>query len=191
MAGLADTTGLVLAGGAGRRVGGADKGLLPWHGRPLVEQVVHKLRGEVATLLISCNRNPDYYASLADRIVADQRPGFAGPLAGIEAAIPVLDSEFLLICPCDTPHLPGDLGARLLGALREAGSATDISYAHDGERAQYLCALLRTRILDSLTRELDSGTRAVRDWYRLHQSIAVDFSTQRGCFRNINRVEQA
>ena len=97
MAGLADTTGLVLAGGAGRRVGGADKGLLPWHGRPLVEQVVQKLRGEVATLLISCNRNQDYYASLADRIVADQRPGFAGPLAGIEAAIPVLDSEFLLI----------------------------------------------------------------------------------------------
>ena len=191
MAALADTTGLVLAGGAGRRVGGADKGLLPWHGRPLVEQVVHKLRGEVATLLISCNRNQDYYATLADRIVADQRPGFTGPLAGIEAAIPALDSEFLLICPCDTPHLPGDLGARLLGALREAGSATDISYAHDGERAQYLCALLRTRILDSLTRELDTGTRAVRDWYRLHQSIAVDFSTQRGCFRNINRVEQA
>ena len=87
--------------------------------------------------------------------------------------------------------MPGDLGARLLGALREAGSATDISYAHDGERAQYLCALLRTRILDSLTRELDTGTRAVRDWYRLHHSIAVDFSTQRGCFRNINRVEQA
>ena len=87
--------------------------------------------------------------------------------------------------------MPGDLGARLLDALQEAGPGTDISYAHDGEQAQYLCALLRTRILDSLTRKLDSGTRAVRDWYRLHQSIAVDFSTQRSCFRNINRIEQA
>jgi molybdopterin-guanine dinucleotide biosynthesis protein A len=50
---------------------------------------------------------------------------------------------------------------------------------------------LRTRILDSLTPELDSGTRAVRDWYRLHKCIAVDFSAQRSCFRNINRMERA
>lgn len=188
MALLADTTGLVLAGGAGRRVGGADKGLLCLEGKPLVEQVVQRLRGEVATLLISCNRNQDYYASLADRIVTDQRPGFAGPLAGIEASTAVLDSEFLLISPCDAPRLPGDLGATLLGALRAAGAGADISYAHDGEHAQYLCAILRTRILGSLTPALDKGTRAVRDWYRQHHCIAVDFSGQRSCFRNINRL---
>lgn len=191
MAALPHTTGLVLAGGAGRRVGGVDKGLLYWEGRPLVEHVVDRLRGEVATLLISCNRNKHYYASLADRIVADQRPGFAGPLAGIEAAIPALDAEFLLISPCDTPYLPRDLGATLLDALTRAGTGADISYAHDGERAQYLCALLRTRILGSLSRELDSGSGAVRDWYRLHQCIAVDFSEQRTCFRNINRMDRA
>ena len=191
MAVLADTTGLVLAGGAGRRVGGADKGLLCWRGKPLAEYVVQGLRGEVDTLLISCNRNQDYYASLADIIVSDQRQDFAGPLAGVEAAMAVVDSEFLLICPCDTPQLPRDLGARLLGALRGAGTGTDISYAHDGDRAQYLCALLRTRILGSLTRELDSGTRAVRDWYRQHRCIAVDFSKQRTCFRNINRMDRA
>jgi molybdopterin-guanine dinucleotide biosynthesis protein A len=191
MAVLADTTGLVLAGGAGRRVGGADKGLLCWEGEPLAAQVVQRLRGEVTTVLISCNRNQAYYATLADRIVADQRPGFAGPLAGIEAAVAVLDSEFLLISPCDAPRLPRDLGARLLAALNKAGADTDISYAHDGERGHYLCAMLRTRILDSLTPELDSGTRAVRDWYRLHKCIAVDFSAQRSCFRNINRMERA
>ncbi len=191
MAVLADTTGLVLAGGAGIRVGGADKGLLCWRGKPLAEHVVQGLRGEVDTVLISCNRNQEYYARLADSIIADQRPGFAGPLAGIEAAMAVLDSEFLLISPCDTPHLPGDLGARLLGALRGAGTSADISYAHDGDRAQYLCALLRSRILDSLTRELDSGTRAVRDWYRQHQCITVDFSRQRTRFQNINRMDQA
>lgn len=191
MALLADTTGLVLAGGAGRRVGGADKGRLCWRGKPLVERIVQGLRGEVDTLLISCNRNQEYYAGLADGIVTDQRPGFAGPLAGIEAATAVLDSEFLLISPCDTPHLPRDIGARLLGALTGAGTDTDISYAHDGNRDQYLCALLRTRILGSLTRELDSGTRAVRDWYRQHQCVVVDFSAQRACFRNINRMDQA
>lgn len=191
MALLADTTGLVLAGGAGRRVGGADKGRLCWRGKPLVERIVQGLRGEVDTLLISCNRNQEYYAGLADGIVTDQRPGFAGPLAGIEAAMAVLDSEFLLISPCDTPDLPRDIGARLLGALTGAGTDTDISYAHDGNRDQYLCALLRTRILGSLTRELDSGTRAVRDWYRQHQCVAVDFSAQRACFRNINRMDQA
>ncbi|MFC1579257.1 molybdenum cofactor guanylyltransferase MobA [Pseudomonadota bacterium] len=188
---LQDTTGLVLAGGAGRRVGGVDKGLVPWKGKPLVEHVVHRMRTEVATLLISCNRNSDYYAPLADNIVNDQRHGFPGPLAGIEAAIPLLETEFLLISPCDTPCLPDDLGARLLAALDGPGASFNISYAHDGERGQYLCAVLRRRVVHTLTAALDSGVRAVHLWYRQHRCVAVDFSHQRTRFHNINRLGDA
>lgn len=189
---LPGVTGLILAGGAGLRMGGADKGLLAWQGRPLVEHVARTLRNEVDTLLISCNRNREYYSSLADAIVTDTRPGYSGPLAGIEAATPLLRSEFLLISPCDTPHLPHDIGSRLLTAMVEAADTTvDISYACDGEREHYLCAVLRTRILGTLSPELDRGTRAVRHWYRQHRCLAVDFSSQRGCFHNINTPDQA
>ena len=185
---LPDTTALILAGGAGRRVGGVDKGLLPFENMPLVEHVVRRLRGEVATLLISCNRNLDVYAALADDIVTDQRPDFAGPLAGIEAAIPLVHSGFLLLAPCDTPRLPANLGARLLAALSDDSSA-GISYAHDGVRDQYLCAMLRRQVLGTLSEALEGGTRAVRHWYGRHRCVPVDFTRQHSCFANINQLD--
>lgn len=179
-------TGLILAGGAGRRVGGRDKGLLPWRGKPLAAQVAARLRPQVGRLLISCNRNQAFYAGLADATVADTRGDYQGPLAGLEAAAPQLESEFLLLAPCDTPELPPDLGRRLLAAL--AGSDHNISYAHDGEREQYLCAALRCAIVPSVSAYLDQGGRAVRHWYAGHGAIAVDFSDCADCFGNYNRA---
>lgn len=178
------TTGLILAGGAGRRVGGQDKGLLNWQGKTLAAQVAARLRPQVGRLLISCNRNNDYYATLGDATVADSRRDFQGPLAGLESVAAHIAGEFLIIAPCDTPGLPLDLAARLLDALR--GSGNDISYAHDGERGQYLCAALRCDILPSVSGYLDEGKRAVRLWYAQHRSSAVDFSNQRECFLNYN-----
>ena len=185
---MQDTTGLILAGGAGRRVGGRDKGLLTWRGAPMAAQVAQRLRPQVARLLISCNRNTDYYATLADATVADSRRDFQGPLAGIEAAIPQLTGKFLVIVPCDTPLLPTDLAERLVGALL-ACPETDISYVHDGEREQYLCAAIRVRVLPGLGTYLDEGHRTVRHWYARQRCDAVDCSAQGGCFANFNRLD--
>lgn len=188
---MADTpriTGLILAGGAGQRVGGQDKGLLPWHGRPLVAHVIECLRPQVGRLLVSCNRNREQYAALAGgSVVADRRRDYQGPLAGLEAAIPLIEDELLLIAPCDTPCLPADLSRRLLDALLRHPDAA-IAYAHDGERAQYLCALLRRDCLPSLHGYLDAGHRTVRHWYREHRCEVVDFSDRRAGFRNHNRL---
>jgi molybdopterin-guanine dinucleotide biosynthesis protein A len=183
---LHNTTGLILAGGAGRRVGGQDKGLLDWQGKPLASQVAARLRPQVGRLLVSCNRNSEYYATLADATVSDSRRDFQGPLAGLEAAAAVVDSEFLVISPCDTPELPLDLAARLLDALVLSGK--DISYAHDGERGQYLCAALRCAILPSVCQYLDEGGRAVRHWYAGHGATPVDFSDQPTGFNNYNEL---
>lgn len=184
---LHSSTGLLLAGGAGRRVNGQDKGLLLWQGQALAEQVAARLRPQVGQLLISCNRNREYYAALADATVADTRKGFQGPLAGLEAAAQSVDSTFLVICPCDTPHLPLDLAARLLRALTRSGKA--ISYAHDGERGHYLCAAVRCNILPSLSRYLDTGGRAVRHWYAEQGACPVDFSDQPRSFSNLNELD--
>jgi molybdopterin-guanine dinucleotide biosynthesis protein A len=177
-------TGLILAGGAGRRVGGKDKGLLNWQGKTLAAEVAVRLRPQVGRLLISCNRNNDYYATLGDATVADSRRDFQGPLAGLESAAAHIDSKYLIIAPCDTPGLPLDLAARLINTLRR--STNDISYAHDGERGQYLCAALRCDILASVSAYLDEGQRAVRYWFAQHRSVAVDFSDQPASFRNYN-----
>ena len=52
-----DITGIVLAGGMGRRMGGVDKGLVELRGRPMVEWVVERLRPQVDELLINANQN--------------------------------------------------------------------------------------------------------------------------------------
>ena len=66
-----DITGVILAGGRGSRLGGVDKGLVPLHGRPLIEHVIDALRPQVGALLISANRNHDIYASYGYPVVAD------------------------------------------------------------------------------------------------------------------------
>lgn len=186
---MTTTTGLILAGGAGRRVEGRDKGLLDWRGRPLIVHVAERLAPQVDRLLISCNRNFDQYAQIADLTAADGRRDFQGPLAGLEAAAASINSEYLAISACDTPAIPRDLVPRLLGALlAEKNKGMEIAFAHDGEQEQYLCAVIDCNCLASLPDHLDSGHRSVHRWYRTRRCIAVDFSDQAKCFENHNRL---
>lgn len=177
-------TGLILAGGAGQRVGNRDKGLLSWRGAPLIEHVRERLNGQVGTVLISCNRNAGVYAGYADQVVSDCRPGFQGPLAGIESAAGLVSSPMLLVVPCDTPLLPIDLGRRLVAAL-QASPRADIAHARCGGRNHYLCAALRTECLTRLGEFMDGGGRAVRDWFAAQQAVCVDFNDPLA-FLNIN-----
>lgn len=186
-----NTTGLILAGGAGRRVEGRDKGLMLWRNKTLVAHTVERIRPQVATLLISCNRNFDRYRAYADTLVADSRRDFQGPLAGLEAASPLIDTEFVFVCACDTPALPRDLVTRLAEPLNQANGRTiGISYAHDGTRDQYLCAVIRRSCLPSLPDYLDSGQRAVHKWFASQHCMAIDFSDAAGSFENFNQGPQ-
>ncbi len=112
-----DVTGLILAGGEGRRMGGVDKGWVLWHDRPLVVWVQERLRPQVGSLLISANRSLERYAALGLPVVRDDVPGFAGPLAGIAAGLAAAPTDWLVTAPCDSPLLPRDLVARFRSAL--------------------------------------------------------------------------
>ena len=183
-------TGLILAGGAGRRVGLRDKGLILWRGKPLIAHVCDRLKPQIGELLISCNRNFFQYQEFAARTVADNRRGFQGPLAGLEAASAYIRSELLVVVSCDMPHLPPDLVMRLVSPLAPGSTdSPEICYAHDGIRAQYLCAVIKRDCLSTLSNFLDGGHRAVRNWYQSHHSIAVDFSDRRLSFRNYNKFD--
>ncbi|MEM1154121.1 MAG: molybdenum cofactor guanylyltransferase MobA [Pseudomonadota bacterium] len=177
-------TGLILAGGAGRRMGGQDKGMLRWQGQPLASHVAHRLRPQVDSLIISCNRNASFYRTLADATALDVRPEYQGPLAGLESVRSHIASDLLLVAPCDTPLLPPDMGIRLAEAIRD--SQERICYVYDGNRSQYLCAIMRTQVLDLLPDYLNAGHRAVHQWYLQVGARAVDFSDRQGAFINCN-----
>lgn len=111
---------LILAGGRGSRMGGQDKGLIPWRGRPLIEYLHHTVRPLTDDLIISCNRNLARYARYADRLVKDEGDDFPGPLAGIRAALQVALHPWLLVLPCDAPRM----GRSLLSDLMHKAAET-------------------------------------------------------------------
>lgn len=180
-------TAVILAGGKATRMGGDDKGLINLNDKAMVEYVIDVLSPQVGSLLINANRNPEKYAQYGYPVITDQLEGFHGPLAGIASAMQVAETDYLLITPCDSPFLPGDLAQRLFHVL--LSTKADISVAYDGARLQPVFALLKTMLLDSLSKYLQSGERKIDQWYKQHEMIAVDFSDKPDTFLNINSPE--
>ena len=186
-----DLTGMVLAGGEGRRMGGRDKGLEPFAGLPLVGHVVKRLEGQVAELLINANRNADAYRFFADRVIADvvmdgAEGGFKGPLMGIYSGLQAAKTPWLLVVPCDSPALPDDLVARMVQGIGQH----DIAVAFDGERLHPVVALLRTSLADDLAATLAEGERKIDRWYARHAWCKVDMSDCPDAFANLNTEEE-
>lgn len=181
--------GVILAGGRGRRAGGADKGLVAWHGRPLVAHVAARLRPQVAALWIVANRHAGSYAAHADRVLADARPGFHGPLEGLATALAACDREWLLCAPVDVPGLPLDLGPKLHAAAVARGA--DLAVAHDGRRRQVLCLLARPALAGAARAALARGDAAVHSWQDACGAVEVDFSDQADAFANLNVLPTA
>jgi molybdopterin-guanine dinucleotide biosynthesis protein A len=173
--------GLILAGGAGTRMGGEDKGWIAWQGAPLVTHVLGRLAPQVDRVFISANRNIDRYATLAP-VLPDLRPGLPGPLAGIEAGLSAAPGGYLLVVPCDTPRLPVDLAARLLAAV---GNTRKPAFVTTPAREQPLFALLHTDLLPHLTATLDRDERRVLAWIRAIGATAVPFDDA-AAFANLN-----
>ena len=163
-------TGLILAGGQGSRMGGRDKGLVPYRGRLLVDHVIGRVASQVDELLISANRNIDDYARRGHKVLADTLPGFQGPLAGVLAGLQAASNEWVLTVPCDMPHLPEDLVRRLLEARQELA----IVIAEDGARTHPAVMLIHTSLAQRLAAYLASGKRSVHGFQE-----AVGFATAR------------
>jgi len=179
-------TGIILAGGRGSRMGGIDKGLLEFEGKPLVAHAINRIDAQVDQLIISANRNPEIYRSYGYPVVNDEFNDFQGPLAGILAAGKSANTELLLTVPCDTPKLPSNLRDKLLSELLKHHA--EIAIAHDGQRSQQLCMLLKTSLLDDMENYLKKGERRVISWIKSHKWTEVDFSDAPKAFRNINKL---
>jgi len=127
----AKISGVLLAGGQGRRMGGVDKGLVELHGRPMAAHVLERLAPQVDELLINANQNAERYAEFGHPVLPDEIGGFAGPLAGLHAALTRAHHPLVVTVPCDSPFLPEDLVARLHDALRGAGADLAVAKTFD------------------------------------------------------------
>ena len=183
-----DITGVVFAGGQGRRMGGVDKGLVELDGRALVAHVIERLAPQVRTLVINANQNCERYAAFGYPVVADVIPGFAGPLAGLHAAMAAATTPYVATSPCDSPFLPHDLVARLAAAFAE--TSVDLAVARTFEQPHPVFSLVRTDVRPHLETFLRGGGRKIDAWYATLRTTDVRFDDEADAFRNINTAAE-
>jgi molybdenum cofactor guanylyltransferase len=180
-------TGVVLAGGMGRRMASVDKGLVVFRSKPMVAHVIERLAPQVSSLIINANRSVDAYASFGYPVLSDAISGFAGPLAGLHAAMRVCTTQWLVSAPCDSPFLPLDLVARLFEAVQR--DSAEIAVADSDNVAQPVFAMYNAALLPSLEAFLNSGERKIDRWTAKHRVANVAF-TDAHAFANINTIEE-
>jgi molybdenum cofactor guanylyltransferase len=181
-------TGLVLAGGLGRRMGGVDKGLQDFRGEPMVAHVIRRLAPQVESLLINANQNIERYAAFGHPVVVDAIGGYAGPLAGLHAGLTACRTPLLVSSPCDSPFLPADLVARLHEALVRDGA--ELAVARTGAQVHPVFSLVHRHVLPGLTEFLDGGGRKIDYWYGALKVVEVAFDDQPDAFANINTLNE-
>jgi len=179
-----DITAVILAGGQGRRMGGQDKGLIEFDGKPLVAILVEQLSQQGIKILINANRNQERYQQFGYPVITDELEDYQGPLAGFASAMAAVDSQFILTLPCDGPLLSDDYVARFIDSYRAREAPVQVAF--DGERLQPVHAMIKVDLLPSLNQFLDSGDRKIDRWYAQHDYARVDFSDCASMFRNIN-----
>jgi molybdopterin-guanine dinucleotide biosynthesis protein A len=181
-----DITGLILAGGRGSRMGGVDKGLQAHLGIPLAMHAL--LVGEV---MINANRNLAAYESMGAPVWPDALPDYPGPLAGFLAGLERCATPYLATVPCDSPHFPEDLVARLAERLDADGAEIAIAATReDGElRLQPVFCLMSATVMESLARFTASGQRKIDAWTATLRHVAVEFEDARA-FINANTVAE-
>ncbi len=177
---ISEITGLILAGGRGSRMGGADKGLQNFNDVPLALHTQLRLSPQVGELLINANRNLAAYESFGVPVWPDAASlgDFAGPLAGFMTGLERCESAFMLTVPCDTPLFPQDLVARLAAALEaeDAEIAMAAAREEDGQlRAQPVFCLMHAELLESVVKFTHGGGRKIDAWTALHKTVLVPF----------------
>ncbi|MFV9671356.1 molybdenum cofactor guanylyltransferase MobA [uncultured Pantoea sp.] len=182
---MTTVTGIILAGGQGRRMGGQDKGLVQLNGRPLYEHVLERFRPQVNIVMINANRNIDRYQLSGCRVIQDLVGDYPGPLAGIYSALRAIDDEWAAFCSCDTPAIPLNFVEKLAG---QRGAAPAV-WVRSASRDHPTLALVHRKLAAPLQAYLEAGERRLMHFLRDHGGHAVQLDDDESAFRNINTPE--
>jgi len=192
-------SGLILAGGEGRRMAGRDKGLISLLQKPLVEYAIDCMTPLVDDLSISCNRNRELYKGYQLACLSDKQTGqetsigsYQGPMAGLAAGLRHAKHEWLLVMPCDTPLMTTSIMSQLLNCIKVTGPSEEmqaIIFSHQG--LQPLHGLYHRSMLPIFEQCLAENKNALQRLLRsmskvsMHQAIDCGFS-----FNNANDPEE-
>jgi molybdenum cofactor guanylyltransferase len=188
------TLGLVLAGGLARRMGGGDKALIDIGGITILDRVLARLRPQCTGLVLNANGDPSRFSRFRLPVIADDVPGFAGPLAGILAGLDwaaknARGVDWVVSVPGDCPFLPRDLVSRLHQARSESGSA--LACARSGEWRHPVVALWPVTLRADLRRALvDEDLRKIEIWTARHGVAVAEWGVEPiDPFFNVNTPE--
>ena len=181
---LPRVTGVLLAGGQSRRMGGGDKGLLELAGRPMLGHVICRLGAQVGAIVINANGDASRFAAFGLPVVPDTIDGFVGPLAGVLAgmrwsAANAPDARWIVTAAGDAPLLPGDLVAQLMAAVASRPGSIALAQSH-GELHPVI-GLWPVALADDLEEQLRGGVRKVLHWTDRHGTVPVPFPPARVC----------
>ena len=186
-----DITGLILAGGRGSRMGGADKGLQNYRGMPLATHALMRLAPQVGEVMVNANRNLGAYESMGVPVWPDTLADYAGPLAGFLTGLERCETPYLVSVPCDSPLFPLDLVARLAQALEAAGAEIAMAATLENGvlQVQPVFCLMKAEVMESLVQFTHNGQRKIDKWTALHRCVEVAFDDAQA-FANANTADE-
>ena len=185
---------VILAGGRGSRMGGADKAFVILAGRPLIAHVIARLGAQCAPLAINANGDPARFSAFGLPVLPDGVEGQPGPLAGILAALDwaaALGAGAVVTAAVDTPFLPDDLARRLCRAAGPSGAAIAASPDATGQmRLHPTFGLWPTAAREDLRARLAAGERKLTLWAQaLGAGVAEFAASPNDPFFNLNTPE--
>ncbi|MBT00009.1 MAG: molybdenum cofactor guanylyltransferase MobA [Oceanospirillaceae bacterium] len=182
-------TGLVLAGGRSRRMGGQDKGLALYKGKPLVEYALEALKPHCTTVFINSNRNLAGYSQYGLPVIQDLSTDFPGPLQALSELLPRLPDQGTIILPCDTPGVTASHVMQLIEHAEQTPTAWIYLRAPDHDHP--LHAYLPRGFAEFLQQHLaiTHSQRVMKALSSYPETHAIDIADDAEF--NINRLDDA
>ena len=190
MAPARSVTGVILAGGKSRRMGGRPKALLPFGGKLIIERVVETLAAVFPENLIVTD-TPDLYAFLGLPMLADLFPDH-GSLGGIYSGLRAASGEAAFAVACDMPFLH----AGLIRAMVERAGEGDVVIPNAAGELQTLHALYGERCLGPMETLLRAHRLKITAFFsevtvvEVSEADVARFRDPSLCFMNVNTPEE-
>ncbi len=176
---MSGVVGVVLAGGAGTRLGGAKPGTL-LAGRPLVSYPLAALRAVLDEVAVVVKDDTDL-PPLENGVLVWREPDAPRhPLAGVVEALRRAEGRAVVVLACDLPFVTADLVRTL--ATADAGGAPAVVATTADRGLQPLCARYERAALAALT-GFDAGGRTIAQIQALQPAT---LSVPDALLRNVN-----
>lgn len=176
---MTETLGVILAGGLARRMGGGDKPMRAIAGKTILQRVIDRMQPQCDGLILNANGDLGRFAAFGLPVVPDSVQGFAGPLAGVLAALDWAaehrpHAKWVVSVAADCPFLPRDLVARLHTARRE--DEAELCVVRSGAQTHPVVGLWSVALRQDLRHALVvEDCRKIDRWTARYKLATVDW----------------